>query len=172
VRFPRISNLPKDMQLAFITALLIFMRHIVMKERVEDLQLGVESYQKKLNLKKPNLYNIPNLQHESQYTLIKHPAFGFIYRSFNRRNCFMAYDEIHKFCDKTLKFVRDGIKSRLDDIALYKSKRWNTDEARQARRFITRIENRLKRRDQIRRFESYLGGRPGFSVLTFQRPEW
>ena len=152
----KLCNLPKDMQLAFITALLIFMRHIVIKERVEDLQLGVESYQKKLNLTKPNLYNVPNLQHESQYTLIKQPAFGFTYHSVNRRNCFMG----------------DGIKSRLDDVALYKSKRWNTDDARQARRFITRIENRLKRRDQIRRFESYVGGRPGFPVLTFQRPEW
>jgi hypothetical protein len=135
----KLCNLPKDMQLAFITALLIFIRHIVIKERVEDLQLGVESYQKKLNLTKPNLYNVPNLQHESQYTLIKQQAFGFTYRSVNRRNCFMAYDEIHKFCDETLKFVRDGIKSRLNDVDLYKSKRWNTDEARQARRFITRI---------------------------------
>jgi hypothetical protein len=83
----------------------------------------------------------------------------------------MAYEEIHKFCDETLKFVRDGIKSRINDIALGKSKRWNTNEAREARRFITRIENRLRRRDQFRRLESYVGGRPGFPVLTFQRPE-
>jgi hypothetical protein len=168
----KLCNLPKEMQLAFITALLIYMRHIIIKERVEDLQLGVESYQKKLNLTKPNLYDVPDLQHLAQYTLIRHPAFGFTYRSVNGHNCFMGYEEIHKFCDETLKFVRDGIKSRLNDIALGKSKRWNTNEARDARRFINRIENRLKRRDQFRRLESYVGGRPGFPVLTFQRPEW
>jgi hypothetical protein len=168
----KLCNLPKEMQLAFITALLIYMHHIIIKERVEDLQLGVESYQKKLNLTKPNLYDVPDLQHLAQYTLIRHPAFGFTYRSINGRNCFMGYEEIHKFCDETLKFIRDGIKSRLDDIALGKSKRWNTNEARDARRFINRIMNQLKRRDQFRRLESYVGGKPGFPVLTFQRPEW
>ena len=154
-----------------ITALLIYMRHIIIKERVEDLQLGVESYQKKLNLTKPNLYDVPDLQHLPQYTLIKQPAFGFTYRSINGRNCFMAYTEVQKFCDETLKFVRDGMKSRLNDKDLYKKKRWTMDEAKQARRFIARIENRLKRRDQMRRLESYVGGRPGFPVLTFQMPE-
>jgi hypothetical protein len=168
----KLCNLPKEKQLALMTALLIYMRHIIIRERVEDLQLGVESYQKKLNLTKPNLYDIPELQYLPQYTLIRHPAFGFSYRSINGRNCFMGYEEIHKFCDETLKFVRDGIKSRLDDITLGKSKRWNTDEAREARRFITRIEHRLRRRDQFRRLESYVGGRPGFPVLTFQRPDW
>jgi hypothetical protein len=144
----KLCGLPKEIQLAFIQALLIFIRQIVVRERVEDLQLGVESYQKKLNLTKPNLFDIPDLQHLPQYTLIRHP-FGFTYRSINGRNCFMAYDEIHKFCDETLKFVKDGIKSRLDGIALGKSKRWKANEAREARRFILRIENRLKRRDQF-----------------------
>lgn len=36
----KLCNLPKEMQLAFINALLIYMRHIIIKERVEDLQLG------------------------------------------------------------------------------------------------------------------------------------
>jgi hypothetical protein len=167
----KLCNLPKEMQLAFITALLIYLRNIIIKERVEDLQLGVESYQKKLKLTKPNLRQVPNINKLSQYTLIKQPAFGFIYKSVHDYNCFMAFDEIHKFCDETLKFVRDGMTSRLNDKDLYKKKRWTSDEARQARWFVTRIENRLKRRDQMTRLESYVGGRPGFPVMTFQRPE-
>lgn len=127
------------MQLAFITALLIYMRNIIIRKRVEDLQLEVESYQKKLNLTKPNLRQVPNINKLSQYTLIKQPAFGFIYRIVHNYNFFMAFDEIHKFCDETLKFVRDRMKSRLDDKVLYNKKRWTTDEARQARRFVARI---------------------------------
>lgn len=33
----KLCNLPKEMQLAFITALLIYMRNIIIRERVEDL---------------------------------------------------------------------------------------------------------------------------------------
>ncbi|GKE42299.1 hypothetical protein Tco_1469583 [Tanacetum coccineum] len=37
----------------FIMALCMFTRSLILKRRVEDLQLGVESYQKKLNITKP-----------------------------------------------------------------------------------------------------------------------
>ncbi|GJR49561.1 hypothetical protein Tco_1400082 [Tanacetum coccineum] len=37
----------------FIVALRMFTRSLIIKRRVEDLQLGVESYQKKLNITKP-----------------------------------------------------------------------------------------------------------------------
>nr|GEY59442.1 hypothetical protein [Tanacetum cinerariifolium] len=36
--------------------LLLLVQSIVIQRRVEDLQLGVESYQKKLNLTKPDTY--------------------------------------------------------------------------------------------------------------------
>ncbi|GJS77610.1 hypothetical protein Tco_0727491 [Tanacetum coccineum] len=37
----------------FIVALRMFTRSLILKRRVEDLQIGVESYQKKLNITKP-----------------------------------------------------------------------------------------------------------------------
>ncbi|GKE49247.1 hypothetical protein Tco_1480505 [Tanacetum coccineum] len=37
----------------FIVALRMFTRSLIIKKRVEDLQLGVESYQKKLNITPP-----------------------------------------------------------------------------------------------------------------------
>ena len=75
----KLCNLPREFQLKFITALLIFIRSVIVKERVEDLQLGVESYQRQLNLTAPNLTDVPNIDKLSQYTLIKQPDFGFIY---------------------------------------------------------------------------------------------
>ncbi|GJT14029.1 hypothetical protein Tco_0861071 [Tanacetum coccineum] len=48
------TNLTVEERLAFNVSLRIFTRSIVIQRRVEDLQLGVESYQKKLNLTKPD----------------------------------------------------------------------------------------------------------------------
>ena len=67
----KLCNLPRYMQLAFITALPIFIRSIIIRERVEDLQLGVESYQKKLNLVTPILHEVNDINKISQYTLMK-----------------------------------------------------------------------------------------------------
>ncbi|GKE40576.1 hypothetical protein Tco_1463981 [Tanacetum coccineum] len=46
----KLTNLIVEERLAFNVSLRMFARSIVIQRRVEDLQLGVESYQKKLNL--------------------------------------------------------------------------------------------------------------------------
>nr|GEX85314.1 zinc finger, CCHC-type [Tanacetum cinerariifolium] len=50
----KLSNLTVEERFAFNVSLRMFTRSIVIKRRVEDLQLGVESYQKRLNLTKPD----------------------------------------------------------------------------------------------------------------------
>ncbi|GKC69857.1 hypothetical protein Tco_1115740, partial [Tanacetum coccineum] len=51
-----LTNLNVEDRLAFGVSLRMFTRSIVIQRRVEDLQLGVESYQKKLNITKPDTY--------------------------------------------------------------------------------------------------------------------
>nr|GFC72234.1 hypothetical protein [Tanacetum cinerariifolium] len=51
-----LSNLTVKERFAFNVSLRMFTRSIVIQGRVEDLQLGVESYQKRLNLIKPDTY--------------------------------------------------------------------------------------------------------------------
>nr|GFB06739.1 hypothetical protein [Tanacetum cinerariifolium] len=51
-----LSNLTVKERFAFNVSLRLFTRSTVIKRRVEDLQLGVKSYQKKLNLTKPDTY--------------------------------------------------------------------------------------------------------------------
>nr|GEZ98298.1 hypothetical protein [Tanacetum cinerariifolium] len=53
-----LSNLTVEEHFAFNVSLRMFTRSIGIKRRVEDLQLGVESYQKRLNLTKPNTYRL------------------------------------------------------------------------------------------------------------------
>ncbi|GKA44754.1 hypothetical protein Tco_0737550 [Tanacetum coccineum] len=57
-------------RIAFNVSLRMFTRSVVIQRRVEDLQLGVESYQKKLNLTKPDtLMHIDELHKFSDGTL-------------------------------------------------------------------------------------------------------
>ncbi|GKC03790.1 hypothetical protein Tco_0995400 [Tanacetum coccineum] len=91
-------------------SLLMFRRSIVIRRRVEDLQLGIESYQKKLNLTRPDTYR-SDLKRKSAYTAYSNPK-GFIYQNKDKKNRLMRIDELHKFSDGTLNDVR----SALDDI--------------------------------------------------------
>ncbi|GJS12425.1 hypothetical protein Tco_0406897 [Tanacetum coccineum] len=61
----------------FIMALCMFTRSLVIKKRVEDLQLGVESYQKKLNINPPQ-QTFPKIEFKELYTPSHKPP-GVIY---------------------------------------------------------------------------------------------
>nr|GFA83675.1 hypothetical protein [Tanacetum cinerariifolium] len=52
----KLSNLTVEERFSFNVSLRMFTRSIVIQRRVEDLQLGVERYQKRLNLTKPDTY--------------------------------------------------------------------------------------------------------------------
>nr|GEU86116.1 hypothetical protein [Tanacetum cinerariifolium] len=49
----KLFNLPGDDIVDLVNTLRMFTQSLVIKKRVEDIQLGVESYQKKLNITKP-----------------------------------------------------------------------------------------------------------------------
>nr|GEY64315.1 hypothetical protein [Tanacetum cinerariifolium] len=53
----RLFNLKGEDIVHLAAALHMFTRHIVIQKSVEDLQLGIESYQKKLNISKPRTRN-------------------------------------------------------------------------------------------------------------------
>nr|GFC44666.1 hypothetical protein [Tanacetum cinerariifolium] len=54
----KLTNLTVDERFAFNVSLRLFIRSIVIQRLVEDLQLDVESYQKKLNLAKSDMYRL------------------------------------------------------------------------------------------------------------------
>ncbi|GJW97307.1 hypothetical protein Tco_0179115 [Tanacetum coccineum] len=82
----------------------MFTRRIVILKHVEDLQLGVKSYQKKLNTTKPETLK-SDISKMTPYTAYKNPQ-GIIYQDKLKRNRLMRSDELYKFCDSTLTFVR------------------------------------------------------------------
>nr|GEV81519.1 integrase, catalytic region, zinc finger, CCHC-type, peptidase aspartic, catalytic [Tanacetum cinerariifolium] len=107
----KLTNLTIDEWYDLNVALCIFTRWIVIQKRVEDLQLGVECYQKKLYLTKPATFR-SNLKNRTTYTAYSDPK-GVIYKDQNNRNRLMHTDELYKFSDGTLNDVRTA----LHDIA-------------------------------------------------------
>ncbi|GKA61168.1 hypothetical protein Tco_0760575 [Tanacetum coccineum] len=96
----KLTNLKVEERLAFSVALRMFTRSIVIQRRVEDLQLGVESYQKKLNITKPVTYR-HDLRRREAYTAYPNPR-GFISQNRDKKNRLMRLDELYKFSDGTL----------------------------------------------------------------------
>ncbi|GJU37146.1 hypothetical protein Tco_1185500, partial [Tanacetum coccineum] len=140
-------------------ALRMFTKRIVIQRRVEDLQLGVKSYQKKLNLTKPDTFR-SNLKNRTAYTAYLDPK-RMIYKDRNNRNKLMRADELHKFSDVMLNDVRTALHDITKGIRmeyLPKSK-WSGSDKRRARVMIQDIDKRLFERRLMRNLEKFVGGR-------------
>ncbi|GJR32798.1 hypothetical protein Tco_1109030 [Tanacetum coccineum] len=133
----KLTNLNLKERYALNVALRMFTRRIVIQERVEDLKLGVESYQKKINLKKPDTYHEMN------------------------RNRRMRTDELFKFSDGTLNHVC----TTLNGIALgiemeyLPNRKWSKQDRQRAHVMINVIDKKLRDRRLMRILEKFVGGR-------------
>nr|GEX12684.1 hypothetical protein [Tanacetum cinerariifolium] len=89
---------------------------IVIQRHVENLQIGVESYQKKLNLTKPDTYH-SDLKRKEAYVAYSNPR-GSIYQNKDKKNMLIRIDELHKFNDGTLTDVCTTLDDRLKGIRM------------------------------------------------------
>ncbi|GJV59875.1 retrovirus-related pol polyprotein from transposon TNT 1-94 [Tanacetum coccineum] len=108
-----------------------FFSSVVIQRRVEDLQLGVESYQKKLNLTKPDTYR-SNLRRQDAYTPYSDPR-GFIYENKDKETYYgaMTTTQVQR-CQRDKANARAMIPRRLtrqkteDNEDLERFCRWTT----------------------------------------------
>ncbi|GJZ12149.1 hypothetical protein Tco_0546908, partial [Tanacetum coccineum] len=110
----------------FIVALRMFTRSLIIKRRVEDLQLGVESYQKKLNITAPQK-TFPEIKFKELYT--------------------PAYKPLG-FSDETLKTVRDELHYRILDFRLGYNKemsrrKWSAVDKRRLELMVELIDKQM-----------------------------
>ncbi|GJZ44416.1 hypothetical protein Tco_0591671 [Tanacetum coccineum] len=132
----KLTNLTIDERYDLNVALRMFTRRIVIQRRVEDLQLGVESYQKKLNLTKLDTFK-PDLRNRTAFTTYSDPQ-GVIYKDQNNINRLMRTDELHKFSDGTLNYVRTDLHDITSGIRMehLPKKKWSRLDKRRARIMI------------------------------------
>ncbi|GKD06209.1 hypothetical protein Tco_1181183 [Tanacetum coccineum] len=155
----KLTNLTIDEHFDLNAALRMFTRRIVIQKRVEDLQLSVKSYQKKLNLTKPDTFRL-NLRNRTAYTAYSDPQ-GVIYKDQNNKNRLMRTDELHKFNDGTLNDVRTALHDIASGIRMeYLPKRkWSGLDKQRARVMIQEIKKQLFQRRLMRNLEKFIGGR-------------
>ncbi|GJT59944.1 hypothetical protein Tco_1003477 [Tanacetum coccineum] len=117
----KLFNLDGDDIVDLVVALRMFTRRIVIQERVEDVQLGVEIYQKKLNISKPQK-EFPGISAKEPY-ITSYDLKGVVYLDSRDQKRLMRADELYKFFDGTLKSVREILHYRLLNFKLG----YNTD---------------------------------------------
>ncbi|GJR81020.1 retrovirus-related pol polyprotein from transposon TNT 1-94 [Tanacetum coccineum] len=113
--------------------------NIIIRQRVEDMQLGIESYQTKLNLTQPD-WDASDFLFKEDYTIVSKPRVV-IYRDRNDQKKMMRETEVHKY--------NRGMESRI----------WSEDDRRRSKDFMEVIERRLKIRRIFRSLESFVSGR-------------
>nr|GEZ43285.1 hypothetical protein [Tanacetum cinerariifolium] len=89
---------------------------IVEWNNYKHLDWITESYQKKINLTKPDTYQ-SDLKRKEAYTTYSNPR-GFIYQNKDTKNRLMRIDELHKFSDGTLNDVRSALDDHLKGIRM------------------------------------------------------
>ncbi|GKA15633.1 hypothetical protein Tco_0695380 [Tanacetum coccineum] len=105
----KLSKVEKDVIFDLNVALRMFTRRIVILKRVEDLQLGVES-------SKPETFR-SDISKMTPYTAYKNPQ-GIIYLDKYKRNRLMHSNELYKFCDGTLKSVRNVLYDNANNLRM------------------------------------------------------
>ncbi|GKC93075.1 hypothetical protein Tco_1158517 [Tanacetum coccineum] len=132
-----------------IVALCMFTRSLIIKRRVEDLQLGVESYQKKLNITAPQK-TFPEIKFKELYTLSYKPL-RVIYEDLNKQKRVMRADELYKFSDGTLKNLRDELHHRILDFRMGYNKemsrrKWTAIDKRRSELMVELIDKQMHER--------------------------
>ncbi|GJT82400.1 hypothetical protein Tco_1056742 [Tanacetum coccineum] len=135
----KLNNLDGNVVVHLAASLRMFARRTVIQARVEDLQLGVESYQKKLNFTKLRTRDV-DMSRRLAYTTLSNTQ-CVIYEDNLKRKRFMRADELHKFSDGTLISVHDTLSQILHELHL------------------RAINQKLLDRRIMRSLEKFVGGR-------------
>ncbi|GJY36417.1 hypothetical protein Tco_0421795 [Tanacetum coccineum] len=96
-------------------SLSVFIKSTVIWEIVHDFQLGVESYQQKVNLIAPTITFL-GIEKYKMFSIVSEPIYVIIYKNSKKEKRVMRHQEVHKFCDATLKRVLEGLKSYNNNV--------------------------------------------------------
>ncbi|GJS44467.1 hypothetical protein Tco_0569510 [Tanacetum coccineum] len=159
----KLNHLSRADKLYLSTAVNLWTRNIVTKQRMEDLQLGIKSYQMKVNITQLRC-DATNFIFKEDYTTVHKPR-AVIYKDRNNQKKMMRETEVHKFSDGTLRRILEKLDYMVKDYELYKynpgieNRIWNEDDKQRSQEFIKLIERRLKIKRIFRSLESFVSGR-------------
>ncbi|GJV88648.1 hypothetical protein Tco_1532586 [Tanacetum coccineum] len=153
---------PEDKKILTI-AVNLWTRNLVIRHRVEDFQLGIESYQTQLNLNKPR-WKATGFEFKHDYTVIDSPR-AVKFRDRYGVQMIMRFNEIHKFSDGTLQQIDEALDYRVKEFQINRTNTgmntrfWTKKDVDRSKDFMFAIQKRLKTRRIFRNLESFMGGR-------------
>ncbi|GJU84131.1 hypothetical protein Tco_1291677 [Tanacetum coccineum] len=159
----KLNHLSGADKVHLFNAVNLWIRNIVIRQRVEDLQLRIESYQTKLNLTRLS-WDATDFLFKEDYTIVHKPR-AVIYRDRNNQKKMMRETKVKKFSDGTLQRILEKLDHMVKDYVLFKfnpgmeHRIWSKDDKRRSKEFIKVIERRLKIRRIFRSLESFVIGR-------------
>ncbi|GKA14128.1 hypothetical protein Tco_0693774 [Tanacetum coccineum] len=145
------------------TAVKLWTRNLVIRQRVEDFQLGIESYQTQLNLTKPG-WDATGYEFKHDYTIIESPRAA-IFLFNNNEQKIMRFNKIYKFSDGMLTRILETLDYRVKEFKIKRlnpgmnTRFWTEKDVIRSKEFITAIERRLKTRRIYQNLECFVGGR-------------
>ncbi|GJY05927.1 hypothetical protein Tco_0371867 [Tanacetum coccineum] len=155
----KLSNLERDVIFDLGVALQMFTRRIVILKRVKDLQTGVKSYQKKLNITKPQTFR-SDISNRTPYTAYSNPQ-GIIYVYKYNKNRLMRSEKLYKFSDAILTSIRTILHVIASNLRMdyLPKRRWSNLDRHRSRIMIKAIDKLLLERRLMRSLKKFVGGR-------------
>ncbi|GJT01603.1 hypothetical protein Tco_0822772 [Tanacetum coccineum] len=158
-----LNHLSPDDKKVLTTAINLWTRNLVIRQRVEDFQLGIESYQTQLNLTKPR-WAATGFEFKHDYTVIDSPR-AVTFRDRYGVQMIMRFNEIHKFSDGTLQQIDEALDYRVKEFRVNRTnprmntRFWTKKDVVRSKEFMFAIQKRLKTRRIFQNLESFVGGR-------------
>ncbi|GJR09315.1 hypothetical protein Tco_0791967 [Tanacetum coccineum] len=137
--------------------------NLVIRQRVEDFRLGIESYQMQLNLTKPQ-WDAKGFEHKHDFTVIDSPR-AVTFRDKYGVQMIMRFNEIHKFSDGTLHQIDEALDYRVKEFRVNRrnpgldTRFWMKKDLDRSKEFMFAIQKQLKTRRIFQNLESFVGGR-------------
>ncbi|GKB68493.1 hypothetical protein Tco_0929905 [Tanacetum coccineum] len=145
-----LDHLPGSDKRMLSTAVKLWTRNLVIRQWVEDFQLGIECYQTQLNLTQLG-WDAKGYEFKHDYTIIESPR-AVVFLVGNNDRKIMRFNEIYKFSNGTLTRILEALDYRVKE---FKVKRlnpgmnmrfWTQKDVTRSKEFIAAIERRLKTR--------------------------
>ncbi|GJY63751.1 hypothetical protein Tco_0465211 [Tanacetum coccineum] len=155
-----LSGLDKRM---LSTAVKLWTQNLVIRQRVEDFQLGIESHQTQLNLTKPG-WDATGYEFKHDYTIIESPR-AVVFPVNNNERKIMRFNQIYKLSDGTLTRIMEALAYRVKEFKVKRlnlgmnTRFWTDKDVTRSNEFITAIERRLKTRRIYQNLECFVGER-------------
>ncbi|GJR65283.1 hypothetical protein Tco_0011348 [Tanacetum coccineum] len=145
-----LNHLPPEDKKILTTAVNLWTKNLVIRQHVEDFQLGIESYQTQLNLTKPQ-WDATDFEFKHDFTVIDSPR-AFTFRDKYGVQMIMRFNEIHNFSEGTLQQIDEALDYRVKEFQVNRmnpglnTQFWTRKDVDRSKEFKFAIQKRLKTR--------------------------